>query len=437
MASDAVPHLLARRLSWDDVTREAAELLSTYLRIDTSHPRGRTSEAARFLAERLAADGIDAELHPVADGKVNLLARLRSDKPIGKPLVLGNHMDVVPAEAGDWTFPPFAGVIADGWVYGRGALDMKGMGVMELLTMLLLRRTRADLSRDVILLCTCDEEIRSDLGTKWMVDRHLDSLRPALVLNEGGFGTRGFLGRDHVFEVAVDEKRSLPVRMVARGAPGHGSQPSDGAATRRLVKAAQIVLDHRPPERLCHPVAELVRRLGGDAARRGLAAGDATRPMLADTISLTLLSGGYATNVIPERAEMTFDCRLLPDTDPHAFVDDLRERIDDPAVSLEVTWPVSRPAQAPWATECFEAIERACAAYVPGSLVTPSLSIGGTDAHFFRDRGIPAYGLVPCMLDEDDVRRIHGVDERLSLENLRLGTQIMFDFTVRIAAVEA
>ncbi len=161
------PHPLAQSIDWDAVTAEAVDLLSRYLQIDSSHPRGRTVETAQLLGERLEAHGIPTRLYASeVEGKVNLVARLSApaSAPRMKPLVLSNHMDVVQAVAADWRFDPYSGEVADGYVYGRGALDMKGMGVMELMTVLLLSDSRSRWMRDVILLCNCDEEIGSADG---------------------------------------------------------------------------------------------------------------------------------------------------------------------------------------------------------------------------------------------------------------------------------
>ncbi len=430
-------HPLSTAVDWDAASSEAAETLSNYVRIDSSHPAGRTVETAALLAERLAADGIESKLYEApAEGKVNLVARLRASQSIGKPLLVSNHMDVVQAIASDWTFDPYSGEVANGHVYGRGALDMKGMGVMELMALRLLKRHRVELKRDVIMLCTCDEEIGSTLGARWMVEQHFDELDPAFVLDEGGSGLRGFFGVGDVFEVSVGEKRAVRFRMVARAEPGHGSMPWADAATHRLVRAANAILDEQPEDRLCPPVAEMVRRLGGEVARREMASYRATRPLLHDTLSLTMMSGGYKINVLPEQAEMSFDCRLLPDTDERSFVSNLEQIINDPGITLDVTWPNAPDATAPLNSELFRAIEQACLAHAPESVVTPSICIGGTDARFFRGRGVPAYGLVPCLFTADDLKGYHGVDERLSLENLQLGMRIVFDIVARVASRE-
>jgi acetylornithine deacetylase/succinyl-diaminopimelate desuccinylase-like protein len=422
-------------VDWDALTREGAEILSRYVRIDSSHPLGRTVETAALLAELLAAEGIDSQVYPSPEeGKVNLVARLRSSNPVGKPLLLSNHMDVVQAVAADWRFDPYSGEIADGYVYGRGALDMKGMGVMELLTVLLLKRLNVELARDVILLCNCDEEIGSPMGARWMVDEHFAELDPEYVLDEGGSGMKGFFSVGDVFEITVAEKRAVRFKMVARAEPGHASQPWEEAATHRLVRAAHAVLTQPPEDRECPPVAELVKRLGGPESRAEIAAYRATKPLLHDTVSLTMLSGGYKINVIPERAEMSFDCRLLPDTDERAFISNVAQIVNDPGIELEVTWPDALPATAAWDNPMFAALEAAVLDYVPQAVVSPSICVGGTDGRYFRVRGVPTYGLLPALFDAEDFKGYHGINERLSLDNLRLGTQIIFDATLRIAA---
>ena len=431
-----VPHPLSGTVDWDAASREAAGLLSAYVKLDSSHPRGRTVESADFLEGILAGAGLETRRYPTGEpDKVNLVARLRAENPTDKPVLLSSHMDVVQAVAADWTFDPFSGEIAAGYVYGRGTLDMKGMGIMELLTVLLLKRQGVRLTRDVLLLCTCDEEVGSVLGAKLMVEQHYADLDPGFVLDEGGSGMRGFFGAGDAFAVSVGEKRMLWLKMVARAEPGHASQPWADAATHRLLRAANTILTRPPEDRDSPAVAEMLRRLGGDRARRDVEAHRATRPLLRDTVSLTILSGGYKINVLPEQAEMFLDCRLLPDTDERAFLSNLEQLVNDPAIHFEViAWPSSPAATAPWQGPEFAVVEAACRAHAPASVVTPSLFVAGTDARFFRAKGVPAYGMVPCVFTGEDLKGYHGIDERLSLDNLRLGTQIIFDLTARLAA---
>jgi acetylornithine deacetylase/succinyl-diaminopimelate desuccinylase-like protein len=178
----------------------------------------------------------------------------------------------------------------------------------------------------------------------------------------------------------------------------------------------------------------MLRRLGGETAKQEMASYRAKAPLLHDTIALTMMSGGYKINVIPEQAQMSFDCRLLPDTDERAFVSNVEQIINDPSITLDVEWPNAPNATAPIDNPLFAAIEQACRANLPTSLVTPSICVGGTDARFFRQRGVPSYGLVPCMFDAEDMKGYHGIDERLSIDNLRLGTRIILDLTARVAA---
>src|SRR4051794_7458701 len=226
------PHPLLARIDWEAAGREAAALLSAYVRIDSSHPRGRTVETADFLEEILKREGLETRRYPTPEpDKVNMASWLRAQNPTGKAVLLSSHMDVVQAVASDWTFDPFSGEIADGYVYGRGALDMKGMGVMELMTALLLKRRGVELDRDVVLLCTSDEEVGSTLGAQILVEEHYADLDPGFVLDEGGSGMRGFFHRGDVFAVSVGEKRIIWMKLIARAEPGHASQPWAEAAT--------------------------------------------------------------------------------------------------------------------------------------------------------------------------------------------------------------
>src|SRR4051794_38593500 len=242
------PHPLLARVDWEAAGREAAELLSAYVRLDSSHPRGRTIETADFLEEILRGAGLETRRYPTPESdKVNMASWLRAERPQGKAVCLSSHMDVVQAVASDWTFDPFSGEISDGYVYGRGTLDMEGMGIMELVAVLLLKRLNVPLTRDVMLLHTSDEETGSTLGAKLLVDEHYDDLDPGFVLDEGGSGMRGFFSQGDVFAVSVGEKRIIWMTLVARSRPGHASAPDPEDATHRLVRAANKMLSQLPP----------------------------------------------------------------------------------------------------------------------------------------------------------------------------------------------
>src|SRR3954451_14591275 len=428
------PHPLAASVDWDAIANEAEQTLSNYVKLDSSHRPGRTIETAKLIADRLAAEGIESKIYETPDSnKVNLVARIKATNPVGKAMVLSSHMDVVQAVASDWTFDPYSGEISNGYIYGRGALDDKAMGVMNLLTMLMLKRNNVDLDRDVVALYTCDEEIGSPLGAQFMVQNHFEDLDPAFVLDEGGSGNKGFYSVGDAFEIVVGEKKICRITMTARAEPGHGSQPWEDSATHRLIRAVDRVLAAEMGGRGCAPAAEMIRRLGGEKAREEIAAFRATRPLLHDTIALTMMEAGYKINIIPEKAKMSFDCRLLPDTDARAFVSNLQQIVNDDGISFEVEWPDAAPAMAPVENPLFQAIEQACKAHLPAALPVPTICVGGTDARFFRQLGIPSYGLVPGMFTGEDMKGYHGIDERISLENLVLGTKIVYDLTLRAA----
>jgi acetylornithine deacetylase/succinyl-diaminopimelate desuccinylase-like protein len=204
------------------------------------------------------------------------------------------------------------------------------------------------------------------------------------------------------------------------------------------VRAAHAILSKQTAPHECEPVAEMIHQLGGASARGEIVAHRATQPLLRDTISLTMMRGGYKINVIPEEAEMSFDCRLLPDTNEQRFVSDLRRAINDESISIDVRWPSVPTYITQWRDDSpmFQAIKSACSARVPRSLVTPSISVVTTDARLFRSYGIPAYGLVPCLLTESDLKGYHGVDERISLNNLLLGIKIIFDITIALCSAD-
>jgi len=428
-------HPLHQQVDWDAISKEAEQTLSAYVKLDSSHPVGRTVETARLIADRLASEGIESKVYETPDSnKVNLVARLTASNPVGKPLLISSHMDVVPAVASDWTFDPYSGEIANGYIYGRGTLDDKGMGIMNLIAMLLLKRNNVELERDVIALYTCDEEIGSPLGAQFMVENHFADLDPAFMLDEGGSGATGFFSAGDVFQITVGEKKICRVTMIARAEPGHGSQPWEEAATHRLIRAVNRVLASPPEDRECAPVAEMIRRLGGEKAREEIAAFRATRPLLHDTVALTMMEAGYKINIIPEKAQVSFDCRLLPDTDAQAFVSNLQQIANDDGITFEVDWPDAAPTMAPVENALFQAIEQACSANLPAALPVPTICVGGTDARFFRQLGIPAYGLVPGMFTGEDMKGYHGIDERISTENLLLGCKIVFDLALRTAA---
>jgi acetylornithine deacetylase/succinyl-diaminopimelate desuccinylase-like protein len=433
---------------WGAAGQEAATLLARAIRIDTTNPPGRERPAAELLASFLGAAGLAPRVVEGAPGRSNVIARLPATEPDGSgPILLLSHLDVVAAEPAAWRVPPFAGEIRDGAVWGRGALDDKGHGVVFATALALLAREGGPRRRDLVFCASADEEVSGAPGVGFLIERHWDALGPpAAVWNEGG-GSAPLeaLGGVIANGIAVSEKRALWLTLVAEGAGGHGSQPVPDAANDRLVRALARVSAWQTPLRLSPTVEEQFTRLGarlglpwsaafavlrfplGLSFGGGFLTGDRlTNAMVRDTVSLTGLRSGVKHNVIPSRAEATLDVRILPDTDAAAFLRQLEAVIDDPTV--RVVLPAGGlPAPnlpSPVEHELFAALEAELAEELPGSVTLPVQTTGGTDSQAFRARGVPAYGYLPALLSAELNATLHGADERFPLDELERAVRV-------------
>ena len=443
-ASEALPTL---PIDWDEVEQEATDLLVRYLRINTTNPPGGEEAGAQLLAQTLLAEGLEPRLYEAGDGRVSISARLPGTHSAGtKPIVLLSHIDVVPVERDYWSVDPFAGVLKDGVLWGRGALDMKGMGIMELLVLLLLKRQRVAHRRDVLFLAVADEEEASRYGMGWLAEHHPELLEADAVINEGAFGFGELMGaRGLVFGVAPSEKAPLWLRLKLKGRPGHASLPHRNNAALRLIQALTRIGADEPHITLRPEVAttfETLERVGmlpagldfHDTSVLAAVAerNDLVRALVSNTVTLTTVSSGQKHNVIPGDARATLDCRLLPGESPDAFLAHLRDVIDDAAVEIEVVYRCE-PLVSEVPQELIEHIEATLRHESPGAVVLPMMSPGFTDSRIYRAHGVPAVGFVPALLTTDLLGTVHGHDERISTANLALGTRLLLD-TVRRAA---
>jgi acetylornithine deacetylase/succinyl-diaminopimelate desuccinylase-like protein len=435
-------------INWDAVTEEATDLLSRYIAIDTTNPPGNEAPAVRFLERILRDNGIDdITFYDASDehsaGRLNMRAVLPGDGS-KRPLVLLNHTDVVPVERDGWHEEPFAGLVKDGVIWGRGAIDMKGMGVMELIALLLMKRHGLKSTRDIAFMACADEEAGSAYGVEFLAREHPESLAAEYVINEGGWGTTEVLGvRRPAFNCAVSEKGPFWVKLSVEGRPGHGSVPHDDNALDRLVRALSRVLDWQRPRSVVPELAEFFDR----AHRAGFFPEEPTesritrmaddnlliKAITANTVSLTTMRAGVKHNVIPATAEATLDCRLLPGADSQAFLRELRGVIDDERVQIDTVLDSNTPPS-PTNTELMSAIEQVVRDHVEDAVVLPSVSAGFTDSRVFRRLGITSYGFIPVLLEPAEAVTIHGHNERITIENLRLGCQMLFDLVRRICA---
>ena len=408
--------------------QQALTLSQEYIRIPSINPPADTTRTAAFLKAILDKEGIEAKLYTSAPGKVNLLARLKGRKPGGKLLLL-HHMDVVPADPARWPVDPFSATVKDGLLYGRGAVDMKTTGILQLLTLITLKREKVILEHDVLLLASADEESGGEQGAQWMIKHHWEDMQPEYVLDEGGFGTRDLLSAENklIFGIAVSEKKILWAKLIATGTSGHASQPVPDNANDRLLKALTR-LDAKMNGDVAHtsPLVETLRQRSGK-----LSVNKFTKAIQKDTVSLTSLRSGVGdppkVNVIPSRAEATLDFRLLPDTDLKAFKAELAKLWSDiPGLTFEEIHSTEITPISPHQTALFESLQKAVQREYAEAVVTPYLVPFGTDSNGFRLKGAKAYGFVPAIVNASIVASMHSDAERLPVDQFTPALRIYY-----------
>ncbi len=425
---------------------EAQRLLADLVRIDTSNPGGCERPAAERCAEELRRDGIEPLLLEAQPDRTNLVCRLRGSGEL-PPLLLTAHLDVVPAGEG-WTHPPFGAEIHDGYLWGRGAVDMKHHAAMSVTTLRALAREGRRLRRDVILALTADEESGCDLGATWLVDEHAEKVHAEYALGEVGGFTLHLEGR-RFYPIQIAQKGVLWLTARAKGECGHGSMPRQKSAVGTLAAAVAKVAStplpfHRPePTRA---FLEVVRQTLGFP--KGIALGALLQPkiaprilaalpdralartfhaVLANTVSPTVLRAGDKVNVIPGLAEAELDGRTLPGSDGEKLLAELRALVG-PEVELEVRRrlpAVEAPADTPLFTALGEAVRRGD----PEGIAVPYMVPGFTDALAFSRNGTTYYGFAPVGLPPGlrFAELYHNVDERIPVEGFRWGMRVLHD----------
>lgn len=416
---------------------EAARWLQDYVRIDTSNPPGREGRAAAYLADLLHREGIPTRLLVSPTGRTSLYARLEAERARAGAVVLLHHMDVVPPGPG-WSVDPFGGEIRDGKLYGRGALDIKSLGVAHLAAFLELARRGTPLARDVVYLAVADEETGGEQGLGWILEGHGDLLgEVAGVLGEGGVN-RTISGRQLWAGIEVAQKRPLWLRVTASGRRGHGSGVNLGSANHQLVEGLARALDrplrwkvseatrlylgalaplhNEKYRRIFNDLDEVIRE---DGPTEDILPGLAN--LFLDTFQVTVLEAGETINVIPGRATAEIDVRLLPETDADAYLAEVREALGD---RLDVEVLLSSPPVPPSPIDhpVYRAAARVLEQTAP---VVPAFIAGLTDSRYFRERGVPAYGLSPFFLEPEVFLGIHGPDEAIPLAELDRGVERM------------
>ena len=441
----------------DEQLREYSDLaeswLQQYLRVDTTNPPGNEMRGVGFFKKILDDEGIENRAFEIAPGRGDLWARIpHSTAESKRPIILLNHMDVVTSDASHWKVPPFSGELRDGYIWGRGAQDMKDEGLAQLVVMVMLKREKVALNRDVIFLAVADEEAEGK-GTDWFTKNQPDLLGNAeFLINEGG---ENLLENGKVRYVGVDvgEKTSYWLHVVAHGRPGHGSRPNPDSAPNRLVHALNKILAYKTPLRVLPVVDEFLRDMAPyeppDRAayyrnvkkaiedkkfQAEVERDESLNFLLRDTISLTMLGGSGQTNVIPPEAWANLDVRILPGGDPKAVLETLRRVVNNPDVTVEPLEPEFRVANYSGTDNAlFAAIREASAKYFPGTPVVPHITSGYTENQRYRPLGIVAYGFNPYTATEEEGNTEHGNDERIRVEEVRRGPRVLFDVVVKVA----
>jgi acetylornithine deacetylase/succinyl-diaminopimelate desuccinylase-like protein len=439
----------------EDPGEAAARILSRAIQIHTVNPPGDEKPLAEYFVDVLEDADVEARVIDTPDngtgprsreGRAAAWGRVRGNGT-RRPIVLLSHLDTVPADSKDWAIAPFEGATGAGSVVGRGALDAKGVSVVHLLATLEIARRTEPLDRDVIFLATPDEETGGQRGAGYLVRERRSLLYDAeLLLTEGGGIQVGEGGSQPVWGVTVTEKAPCWMDVVAEGTPGHSSVAPPDTAVTRLLDALDRVRRLETPVNVVPEVARMFREVADLAPPRdragfaNLAVSLETDPtfrqrflsspgraaLVRNTVAITVLEGSDQTNVLPGRARAQLDARVLPGQHCADFVEVIERTIDDDSIRVEPFLSFTT-SSSPVNTPLFRAIQRVAAEVDPGAPVVPRVIAGFTDAHYFRDLGIVAYGFVPRWLPPSETRGIHGPNERISLENLRKGVTTLVE----------
>lgn len=443
---------------WTALGDEAVELFRALLRLDTTNPPGNESLAADLIAQTVREDGLEPWLVESSPGRANVVVRLPATVPEADrkpPLLLAGHTDVVPANAADWTHDPFGAAIADGYIWGRGAVDMKNMVTMSVMTAKILARNNGERERDLIVACVADEEEGCTHGSKFLVEEHPDRVRAEYMIGEvGGFFQQ--IGGVTYMPIQVAEKGKVRLRMSASGPPGHGSIPHEANSLVRLARAIAKIgegpLPHHKTRvverfltrigqtqpfpasvalpRLLSPTLEplVARLLPDDTTRRNFAA------MLHNTVSPTMVHGSDKDNVIAAESWCELDGRTVPGQTAEDLVRELRERVADPGIAFDVSSSTPAVELEDPDTPLYRLMTAVVGEHAPEVVVLPYMMMGYSDAQYFSRLGAKCYGFSPLRIDDPEVKfseLFHGIDERASVDGFKWGQRVLYDVVER------
>ncbi len=443
-------------LTTTSLAAEVTATLQTLIRFDTTNPPGNESLAAHWIIDLLRSHGIDAELLEGVPGRGNVVARLRSAQPRRRPLLLMGHLDVVGVEREHWTHDPFGGDLDDGFIWGRGALDMKGQVAAELVAFIETHRRGTPLDRDLILMATSDEEVGTgSCGIEWLAENCFDRIDADFAINEGGGSQFELLGQRFI-TCAVGEKGGARLRLTLRGAPGHASVPLPVTAMSRLGEALTRLASRRGPivvndtvRTMLDTMASVVPASHADTFRAFLAnptwtTADALpvdgdlrlelQAIITNTAVPTIVHGGHQINVIPSEIVLDVDGRIVPGQDPEAFRAEIQQLVGD---DIEVEYLSGYPGlEATAASPLFDAIQGIAAEMLPDTNLIPIMMTGATDAGLIP--AVHAYGFFPLRTFDRQAlynSLVHGHDERIGVDDLVFGTEFYVRLIERFCGV--
>ncbi len=437
------------------MAKEAEGWLTDLIKVNTSNPPGNEQIAAMYIAAVLEKEGIKAEILDMAPGRSAVVARLRSSV-VAQPsraLLLVAHLDTVPVDKARWSVDPFGGVVKDGYLYGRGAIDDKGMVAANLAVFISLRRSMARLNRDVIFLATDDEETSGDASIRMLIAKHWEKIAAGYAINEGG---NVFVknGKVQYAGVQADEKLAFNIAVVARGTSGHASQPTKDNPVVHLAAAIAKIGNYSAPVRFTSIVRRYFEGLApleddeigkwmrsmdttdrGEHAQRVISdASPLWNSMMRDTIAPTVLTSGVANNVIPAEARANLNVRLLPGDTIDNVLKDLNKLVNDPVVKLELQPNAGLAApSSSLESDFYGVISKVVTQEFGGAPALPFQSTWLTDSAQLRLHQVQAYGLVPFPLAQEDLKRMHGDDERIPLGAFDKGVDVLAKIVAEFA----
>jgi acetylornithine deacetylase/succinyl-diaminopimelate desuccinylase-like protein len=437
-------------MNWDQLLDEAIRHLQEYLRIQTVNPPGNEIEGAKFFKKVFEKESIPYQIFEPSPGRGSLLATLKGSGK-KKPILLLSHMDVVPVEKERWEVDPFAGIIKDGYLYGRGTLDDKSMGIIEMMALIVLKREKISLKRDLLFFASADEEAGGKWGVQWAMDNIPALKESEFALNEGGYILINEAGVADRYEISNGQKVIYQLQLKTEGTSGHASMPTPDNPNLKLLRALEGVTKWETPFKILPMVKEyfskiapkqspedrpfyedIEKGLNNPNFAKKLTSNPIYNAMVRDTVVLTVLQGGSKANVIPSESTATFDCRLIPGTSKEEFLKEIKRRLGD-GIEIKALAESQSLLPSPLDTDLFQAIQKFASKNDPDCAVVPLLLPGATDSRFLRDKGIIAYDFCPSRLTEKDLMRVHGNNERVALENLRFGMRMMVEILKEVA----